>query len=37
MGAAQFIYNEARDETTYGNYIVPQVTQLQTPNYVAIR
>ena len=30
MGAAQFIYNEARDETTYDNYIVPLVTQLQT-------
>jgi hypothetical protein len=29
-GAAQFIYNEARDETTYGNYIAPMVTQLQT-------
>jgi hypothetical protein len=29
-GAAQFIYNEARDETTYSNYIAPMVTQLQT-------
>ena len=30
MGAAQFIYNEARDETTYGNYIAPMIIQLQT-------
>lgn len=30
MGAAQFIYNEARDKTTYDNYIVPIITLLQT-------
>jgi hypothetical protein len=30
MGAAQFIYNQARDETTYGNYILPMTTKLQT-------
>lgn len=30
MGAAQIIYVQARDETTYANYITPQLTQYQT-------
>lgn len=30
LGAAQVIYVQARDETTYGNYIVPQIQQFQT-------
>ena len=30
LGACQIIYNQARDETTYANYIIPQLDQLQT-------
>lgn len=30
MGAAQVIYIQARDETTYANYILPQLNQYQT-------
>jgi Protein of unknown function (DUF3533) len=30
VGAAQIIYIQARDETTYANYIIPMLTQLQT-------
>lgn len=29
IGAAQIIYVEARDETTYANYILPQLTEFQ--------
>lgn len=30
LGAVQIIYNEARDETTYDNYIIPMLQELQT-------
>lgn len=30
LGAAQIIYVEARDETTIGTYILPQISQYQT-------
>ncbi|KAK5945995.1 hypothetical protein PMZ80_000134 [Knufia obscura] len=30
MGAAQIVYVQARDETTYANYILPQVQEYQT-------
>ena len=30
MGAAQFIYNEARDESVADNYIVPLINQFET-------
>ena len=30
MGAAQFVYSQARDETTCGNYIIPMTTRLET-------
>ena len=30
LGAIQIIYNEARDQTTYDSYILPQLSQLQT-------
>ncbi|KAK5079123.1 hypothetical protein LTR64_002456 [Lithohypha guttulata] len=30
LGAAQIVYVQARDETTYANYILPQVQQFQT-------
>ena len=30
MGATQFVYGQARDETTCGNYIIPMTTRLET-------
>lgn len=30
MGAAQLIYVQARDETTLGNYVLPQIHEFQT-------
>lgn len=30
MGAAQIVYVQARDETTYSNYIIPQLLQFQS-------
>lgn len=30
LGAIQIIYNQARDETTYNNYIIPMLQELQT-------
>lgn len=30
LGVAQVVYVQARDETTYGNYITPQLEQFQT-------
>jgi hypothetical protein len=30
MGATQFVYSQARDETTCGNYIIPMTTRLET-------